>query len=45
LSTGGYNTSELIEYYNNLIKGYPIIGIEDPLEENDWNGFKEKPKQ
>lgn len=41
LSTGGYNTSELVEYYNNLITGYPIIGIEDPLEENDWNGFNE----
>ena len=41
LSTGGYNKNEFIEYYGDLISTYPIIGIEDPLEENDWEGFKE----
>ena len=31
---------ELIKYYKNLIKNYPIISIEDGLDENDWNGWK-----
>lgn len=30
---------ELIEYYENLIDKYPIISIEDPVDENDWDGF------
>ena len=32
-------TEELIEYYENLIDKYPIISIEDPVDENDWDGF------
>ena len=31
---------ELIQYYKNLIKNYPIISIEDGLDENDWDGWK-----
>ncbi len=34
-------TSGLINYYENLINEYPIISIEDPVDENDWEGFKE----
>jgi len=34
------STDELIEYYVNLVKKYPIISIEDPVDENDWDGFK-----
>ena len=30
---------ELIKYYKNLIKNYPIISIEDGLDEKDWNGW------
>ena len=30
---------EIIEYYLELIKKYPIISIEDPVEENDFEGF------
>jgi len=33
-------TEELIEYYENLISKYPIISIEDPVDENDWDGFR-----
>ena len=33
----GYD--ELITYYMDLIKEYPIISIEDPVDENDWAGF------
>jgi enolase len=31
---------ELIEYYSNLVAKYPIITIEDGLDENDWTGWK-----
>ena len=33
------NTDELIDYYADLITKYPIISIEDPVDENDWEGF------
>ena len=32
-------TDELIEYYKELTVKYPIISIEDPVDENDWEGF------
>lgn len=32
-------TEELISYYEDLISRYPIISIEDPVDENDWEGF------
>ena len=34
------NIYELIEYYKNLIDEYPIVSIEDPVDENDWEGLK-----
>ena len=33
-------TDELIDYYQTLLDKYPIISIEDPVDENDWEGFK-----
>ena len=33
------NTNELIDFYEELINQYPIISIEDPVDENDWEGF------
>ncbi len=33
------NTLELIDYYKELVNKYPIISIEDPVDENDWDGF------
>ena len=33
-------TKELIDYYEELINTYPIISIEDPVDENDWEGFR-----
>ena len=32
-------TNELIDYYKDLVSKYPIISIEDPVDENDWEGF------
>ena len=33
-------TNELIDFYEELVNTYPIISIEDPVDENDWDGFK-----
>lgn len=32
-------TEQLIDFYAELIDKYPIISIEDPVDENDWDGF------
>ena len=34
-------TEELINFYETLVDKYPIITIEDPVDENDWDGFKQ----
>lgn len=33
-------TSELVDFYIELCSKYPIISIEDPVDENDWEGFR-----
>lgn len=33
-------TYELVNYYEELVNKYPIISIEDPVDENDWEGFR-----
>ena len=33
-------TEELISFYEELVNVYPIISIEDPVDENDWIGFR-----
>ncbi len=33
-------TKEMIDFYEELIKKYPIVSIEDGLDENDWSGWK-----
>ena len=33
-------TDELIDYFEELVNKYPIISIEDPVDENDWEGFR-----
>ena len=35
-----YSSEELIDMYKKLIEKYPIVSIEDPLDEEDWNGWK-----
>ena len=53
-SNGKYNlvgegrsltTDELIDFYKDLISKYPIISIEDPVDENDWEGFAKITKE
>ncbi len=38
---GVLTTSEMNQLYNDWVKKYPIVSIEDGLGENDWDGFKE----
>lgn len=34
------NTEEMIEYYEELLQEFPIVSIEDPLDEEDWAGWE-----
>ena len=31
---------EMVDYYEDLVNRYPIISIEDGLDEDDWEGWK-----
>jgi len=33
-------TDEMVDYFENLVNKYPIISIEDGLDEDDWEGWK-----
>jgi enolase len=34
------SADEMIAYYADLVANYPIVSIEDPLDEEDWAGWK-----
>ena len=34
------DSREMIDYYEELLEKYPIVSIEDGLEEDDWEGWK-----
>jgi len=34
------STEEMIEFWTNWVDRYPIVSIEDALDENDWEGWK-----
>jgi len=34
-------STEMIDYYTELVNAYPIVSIEDPLNEEDWAGWTE----
>lgn len=34
-----FSADEMIEFYTNWVNKYPIISIEDGLDENDWEGW------
>lgn len=34
------SSEELIDYYEELIEEFPIVSIEDPLDEEDWDGWE-----
>ncbi|MEI7549362.1 MAG: phosphopyruvate hydratase [Actinomycetes bacterium] len=35
-----WGAAEMIEYYASLVAHYPLVSIEDPLSEDDWEGWK-----
>ncbi len=34
------SSEEMIDYYQELISEFPIVSIEDPLDEEDWEGWE-----
>lgn len=34
------STEEMIDYYADLVEEFPIVSIEDPLDEEDWEGWE-----
>ncbi len=36
----GLSADELAAYYEDLVRGYPLVSIEDPFDEEDWAGWK-----
>ncbi|GLX08682.1 MULTISPECIES: phosphopyruvate hydratase [unclassified Microbispora] len=36
----GVSAAELISFYEDLVRSYPLVSIEDPLNEEDWDGWK-----
>jgi len=36
---GQKSAAEMIDYYTSLVDGFPIVSIEDPLSEDDWDGW------
>jgi enolase len=35
----GRNEADMIEFYRGLLDGYPIVSLEDPMAEDDWDGW------
>ena len=35
------NSGEMVDYYEKLVKDFPVISIEDGLAEDDWEGWEE----
>ena len=36
---GTKNSTEMLEFYGSMVEKYPIVSIEDPMDEHDWDGF------
>lgn len=36
---GQHSAEEMAKVYEELVANYPIVSIEDPLDENDWEGY------
>ena len=44
LDGGTKNADEMVAYYTDLAERYPLISIEDGLDENDWEGWAQLTK-
>jgi len=40
MKIGVFTRDRLLRYYEKLVKNYPILGLEDPFAEDDWEGWK-----
>ena len=38
-------SAEMVDYYADLVANYPLVSIEDPLDEEDWDGWKAMTEQ
>ena len=38
-----YTTDELVAFWAQLVEDYPIVSLEDPLDEEDWEGWVKMP--
>ena len=45
LKAGLFTGEGLLKYYLNLVKKYPIVGLEDPFAEDDWEKFSDITKK
>jgi enolase len=34
------SAEQMVDYYADLVDSYPLVSIEDPLDEDDWDGWK-----
>ena len=41
----GRSTDYMVEYYEKLISNYPLVSIEDPLSEDEWDDWKHLTEQ
>ena len=39
------SAAEMITYYKGLVDSYPLVSIEDPLSEDDWDGWADITKE
>lgn len=39
------SSDAMIAYYTDLVSSYPLVSIEDPLDEDDWDGWKKMTAQ
>jgi len=40
MKIGVFTRDGLLRYYEKLVKNYPILGLEDPFAEDDWEGWE-----
>lgn len=40
-----FTTQELIDFWAKLVEDYPIVSLEDPLDEEDWDGWAKLTKR
>lgn len=45
MKIGVFTKDGLMRYYTDLLSKYPIMGLEDPFSEDDWEGFEQITKK